>query len=136
MDNNIIKDNCIEIIPSKEIAINNKIQTVSLNKELLPIIVNPQQLALPILEKDFSKISKKRKIKRYILKFIQAIYKRLTKLGCIVAKVVSLMAKVINWSFLTSAKFVCLIAMSAIVIISTTILTKNIVNAQMRNARS
>ena len=139
MDNNIVKENFLEIIPNREIAVkdvNKELEIKEFNSELLPVIIKPQHVTLPILEKGFSRIKKTHKLRRQILKVMSAIGKSIAMVGGALKKALGVIANVARWSFMTSAKFVCLVAMSIVVVVSTTILTQNIINAQLRNAVS
>jgi len=114
MENNIING----IIQKQEVltrSTEDKIHIIQDTKHLLPVVISPKELALIEIRKEFSKVKKHHSLKA-IAKFL--------------VKMVVLFAKLIRWTFLASSRLVGFIAVSVIIIASTTLITKNIINAQ------
>ncbi len=117
MENNTIKENCLEVIEKQdvlEISSDNTLPAIINKKELLPVVINQQCKELFKLKEEFYKIRKNNSIGKTILKILK-------KLVCIIAKIVYAISKCIT-------KLVCFLAISAIVTMTTVILTKNIIN--------
>lgn len=118
MENNVIKENYLEVLPNNKLISKyekNKLPLIKDNKELLPVVVDKRELALIEIKKEFSEVKKNKSIIG-VLKFLK--------------KALILFAKFIRWSILTSSKIVAFAVVSAIIVISTTIITKNIVNSK------
>lgn len=117
MENNVIKENYLEVLPSQEIITKKEVNTLPIVKDtssLLPVIVQQRELALIEIKKEFYKIRKHHSLKG-ILKFIKNVTKLLLKL--------------VRLCILSSIKIIGFVAVSAIVVITTAIITKNIINS-------
>ena len=118
MENNIIKKNQLELLPKNEIATIVEFNTLPMakdKKELLPAIIRKDALALIEIKKEFYNVRKQRSI--YGLAwFIKKV-------------VVLLTAKLIRFMFLSTSRLASFAVFSVIVILSTTIITKNVVNS-------
>ena len=117
MENNVVKENYLEVLPSQEIITkkeNDMLPIVKDTNSLLPVIVNQRELALIEIKKEFYNIKKNRSLKG-ILKFIKFVAKLLLKL--------------VRLCIMSSIRIITFAAVSAIVVITTTIITKNIINS-------
>lgn len=117
MENNVVKENYLEVLPSQEIITRKEVNTLPIIKDtssLLPVIVNQRELALIEIKKEFYNIKKNHSLKG-ILKFIKNVAKLLLKL--------------VRLCILSFIRIVTFIAVSAIVVTTTTIITKNIINS-------
>lgn len=117
MENNIIKENQLEVIPNNEITTIvelNTLPAVRDKKELLPTIIKKDSLALIEIKKEFQDLKKRRS---------------LYGLAWFLKKSIVLFGKLCRALFMATSRTACFIALSAVVILSTTILTKNIVNS-------
>ncbi|MBO5349624.1 MAG: hypothetical protein J6A89_07405 [Clostridia bacterium] len=119
MENNIIKENYLEVLPSQEIIKNEELNILPIIKQdpslLLPVIIQKKELALIEIKNEISNI-KGHKIIIGILKIIKILAIAL--------------AKFIRFCFIASASIVGFVGVSALVVMSTAIITKNIVNSQ------
>lgn len=118
MENNVVKENCLEVLPKNEIMDNIQETTLPVlkNKEnLLPTIIEKRELALIEIRREFYNI-KQNHSAIDVLKFLK--------------NTLFLFAKFIRWSIMASSKVVGFIVVSAIIVVSTTIITKNIINAK------
>lgn len=117
MENNIVKENYLEVLPSREIIAkkeSNILPVVKDTSSLLPVIIKQKELALVEIKKEFYNIKKHHSFKG-ILKFIKNVAKLLVKL--------------IRLCILSSLRVIGFVAVSAIVVITTAIITKNIINS-------
>lgn len=117
MENNIIKKNQLEVLPKNEIATIvefNNLPMAKDKKDLLPAIIRKDALALIEIKKEFYDVRKKK-----------SIY----GLAWFLKKVAVLCAKLIRLLFLGTARLACFAVFSVIVILSTTIITRNVVNS-------
>lgn len=117
MENNVIKENQLEVLPKNEIATIVEISRLPMakdKKELLPAIIRKDALALIEIKKEFYNVRKQR-----------SIY----GLAWFVKKVIVLFAKLGRFLFLTTTRLTSFAIFSAIVVLSTTIITKNVVNS-------
>lgn len=117
MENNVIKENQLEILQkSKAVTVveENKLPVLKNREDLLPAVIKRRDLALIEIKKEFYKIKQQHSLVG-ILVFLK--------------KVLVLFAKIIRCTILASSRMICLVMFSAIVIISTTIVTKNVVNS-------
>ena len=117
MENNIIKENQLEVLPKNEIATLVKLNSLPVakdKKELLPTIIRKDALALIEIKKEFYNVRKGR-----------SIY----GLAWFFKKLALLMAKLIRFIFLSTMRLTCFAVFSVIVILSTTIITRNVVNS-------
>ena len=118
MGNNIIKENCLEIIPNKEVEIDKKENVLPESKVnnnmLLPVIVKNRELALIEIKNEVA-VLKENKTFTGLLKFIKATVK--------------ILAKLVRGLFMASAGIIGFVGVSIIVVIATAIITKNIVNS-------
>lgn len=119
MENNIIKENYLEVLLSQEIIKNEELNILPIIKQdpslLLPVIIQKKELALIEIKNEISNI-KGHKIIIGILKIIKILAIAL--------------AKFIRFCFIASASIVGFVGVSALVVMSTAIITKNIVNSQ------
>jgi len=116
MENNVIKENQLEVLPKNEIATIVEFSRLPMakdKKELLPTIIRKDALALIEIKKEFYNVRKQR-----------SIY----GLAWFLKKVIVLFAKLIRLVFLTTTRLASFAVFSVIVILSTTIITKNVVN--------
>ena len=116
MENNVVKGNCIEIVQDQNVVTEfeeNKLPVIVNNENLLPVIIIEKELALERI-KEKNNINKKYNVGNVIWNFIK--------------KALFLFAKLIRLCVIAIAKTVGFIVISAIIIISTTIITKNIIN--------
>ena len=118
MENNVVKENCLEVLPKNEIM--NNIQETTLpvlrnNENLLPTVIKQRELALIEIKREFYNIKQNHSAVG-ILKFLK--------------NTLLLLAKFVRWSIMASSKVLGFIAVSAIIVISTTIITKNIINSK------
>ncbi|MBQ3407637.1 MAG: hypothetical protein IJH12_00335 [Clostridia bacterium] len=117
MENNVIKENQLEVLPKNEIATIvelNNLPVAKDKKELLPTIIRKEALALVEIKKEFYNVKKQR-----------SIY----GLAWFLKKVAVLCAKLIRYLFLGVTRLVSFVMFSVIVILSTTIITRNVVNS-------
>ena len=116
MENNVVKGNCIEIVQNQNIVTDfeeNKLPIIINNENLLPVIIIEKELALERI-KEKNNINKKYNVSNIIWNFIK--------------KALFLFAKLIRLCVIAIAKMIGFIIISAIIVISTTIITKNIIN--------
>lgn len=118
MENNIVKENYLEVIPNKEIIRtneNNVLPAIVIDKKLLlPVIVQNKELALINIKKDLENI-KNHKIIKNIVKVVKVL--------------AIILAKFIRYCFIAVASITAFIGVSAVIVTSTAIVTKNIVNS-------
>lgn len=118
MGNNVIKENCLEIMPNQEIKVKqeeNILPQVKIdNSMLLPVIIKDKELALVEIKNEIN-ILKENKTLVGLLKFVKATVK--------------ILAKLVRGLFMASAGVIGFVGVSILVIVSTAIITKNIVNS-------
>lgn len=118
MENNIIKENQLEVLPNNEIAnivVENKLPVISSSKgDLLPTIIKKDTLALMEIKREFYEVKKQRSVYG-IVWFLK--------------KILILFAKLVRYIVLASTRLVSFALLSAIIILSTTIITRNVVNS-------
>lgn len=117
MESNVIKENQLEILQkSKAVTVveENKLPILKNRENMLPAIVKQRELSLIELKREFYKIKQQHSLVGVLI--------------CL-KKVLILFAKIIRGTVLASSRMIGLIMFSAIVILSTTIVTKNVVNA-------
>lgn len=118
MENNVVKENCLEILPKGEIISNIQETTLPVLKNsenLLPTVIKQRELALIEIKREFYNIRQNHSMVD-ILKFFK--------------NTLFWFAKFVRWSIMASSKVIGFVAVSAIIVISTTIITKNIINAK------
>ena len=116
MENNVVKGNCIEIVQDQNVVTEfekNKLPVIVNKANLLPVVIIEKELALKGI-KEKNNINKRSNVGSVIWNFIK--------------KALFLFAKLIRLCVIAIAKTVGFIVISAIIIISTTIITKNIIN--------
>lgn len=116
MENNVVKGNCIEIVQDQNVVTEfeeNKLPVIVNKTNLLPVVIIEKELALKGI-KEKNNINKRSNVGNVIWNFIK--------------KALFLFAKLIRLCVIAIAKTVGFIVISAIIIISTTIITKNIIN--------
>ena len=116
MENNVVKGNCIEIVQDQNVVTEfeeNKLPVIVNKANLLPVVIIEKELALKGI-KEKNNINKRSNVGNVIWNFIK--------------KALFLFAKLIRLCVIAIAKIVGFIVISAIIIISTTIITKNIIN--------
>lgn len=116
MESNVVKGNCIEIVQNQNIVTDfeeNKLPVIVNNENLLPVVIIEKELALERI-KEKNNINKKYNVGNVIWNFIK--------------KALFLFAKLIRLCVIAIARMIGFIIISAIIVISTTIITKNIIN--------
>ena len=112
MENNIIKGSYLEVLPEKEIIKSNNSNILPIikadNNLLLPVIMPKKEMGLIEIKKNFNILKKHKNITKILLKAI---------------------AKFIRFCFMAIASIVGFIGVSVLIIMSTAIITKNIVNS-------
>lgn len=117
MENNIVKENYLEVLPNQEIIVKKEIDILPVVKDtnsLLPVIINQKELALIEIKKELYNIKQHHSLKG-VLTFIKNVAK--------------ILAKLVRLCILASIKIISFAIVSAIVVITTTIITKNIINS-------
>lgn len=117
MENNIMKKNQLELLPKNEITAIVEINTLPMAKDkrdLLPAIIRKDALALIEIKKEFYNVRKQRS-KYGLVWFLKSL--------------AILTAKLIRFMFLSATRLTSFAIFSVIVILSTTIITKNVVNS-------
>lgn len=117
MENNIIKEKQLDLLPKNEIATIVEINMLPVakdKKDLLPAIIRKDALALIEIKREFYNVKKQRS--EYGLVWFFKSIARLT-------------AKLIRFLFLGVTRLTSFAIFSIIVILSTTIITKNVVNS-------
>ena len=117
MENNIIKKNQLEVLPKNEIATIvefNNLPMAKDKKDLLPAIIRKDALALIEIKKEFYDVRKRR-----------SMY----GLAWFLKKMAILCAKLVRFFFLSTTRLASFAVFSVIVILSTTIITRNVVNS-------
>lgn len=117
MENNIIKENQLEVLPKSEInniIVVNELPVLSkCRSDLLPIVISQKALALLEIKEEYYKVKKLRHIYG-IVWFLK--------------NVLVLFGKLVRYIFLASTRIISFALFSAVVILSTTIITSNVVN--------
>lgn len=116
MENNVVKGNCIEIVQDQNVVTEfeeNKLPVIVNKANLLPVVIIEKELALKGI-KEKNNINKRSNVGNVIWNFIK--------------KALFLFAKLIRLCVIAIAKMIGFIIISAIIVISTTIITKNIIN--------
>lgn len=117
MENNIIKENYLEILPGQEIIKNNNPNMLPIikvdNNLLLPVIMPKKELGLVEIKKDLNHLKEHKTVTK-ILKVAKAVAKTL--------------GKFVRFCFITTASIVGFVGVSVLIVMSTAIITKNIVN--------
>lgn len=118
MENNIVKENYLEVLPSQDVIKNKKTNLLPVvksdNNLLLPVIIKNKELALIEIKKEYSNL-KEHKTALGLLKFIKSVTK--------------ILAKSVRFCFVASASVIGFIGVSILIVMSTAIITKNIVNS-------
>lgn len=119
MDNNILKENCLEVInENKMVTVNNSNMLPALaidSKMLLPVIIPREDQSLVFVQQEIEKIKNR--------KFIKILLKKLRTV-CV------LCAKLIRYMFLFITGIICFLGVGLVVIMTTAIITRNIVNSK------
>lgn len=117
MENNIVKENYLEVLPNQEIIVKKELDKLPVVKDtnsLLPVIIKQKELALIEIKKELYNVKQHHSLKG-VLKFIKNVAK--------------ISAKLVRLCILACIKIISFVAISAIVITTTTIITKNIINS-------
>lgn len=118
MENNITQKNYLEILPNQSIVEKNNTNLLPVLKSdknsLLPVIIKSKELALIEIKEDFNKLKKERS-EIGLLKFAKNL--------------AILLAKFVRFCFLTTASVIGFVGVAVLIIASTAIITKNIVNS-------
>ena len=123
MENNTLKENYLEVIPPKSVVLEkekNNLPVLKDCRKLLPVIIEKKELALITINKELDTI-KQNRIVAAIMNGLVGLVK-LLKFGTMS------FVKLIRWSILASTRFISFVVVCALVLLSTTIITKNIVN--------
>lgn len=116
MENNIIKESQLEVLSKNEITtiVNMSNLPVARNRsDLLPTVIKNNALALVEIKKEFYNVKKHRSI--YGLTWF-------------IKSIIVLCAKLARFMFLSASRLVSFVMFSAILLLSTAIITKNVVN--------
>lgn len=124
MENNTLKENYLEVIPQKSMVLEkekNNLPVLKDCRELLPVIIEKKELALITINKELDTI-KQNKIVAAIMAGVVGLMKllKLTTMSFV---------KLIRWSILASTRLISFVVVCALILLSTTIITKNIVNS-------
>lgn len=118
MENNIIKESYLEVLPNQEIIKKDELNILPTIKSdtnlLLPVIIQKKELALIEIKKEFNNL-KEHKSAVKILKVAKALAKALSKF--------------VRFCFIASASVIGFVGVSVLIVMSTAIITKNIVNS-------
>lgn len=118
MENNIVKESYLEVLPSQEIInneIDNTLPSVNIDRNLLlPVIVNKKEVALIEIKKEINNLREINGVTQ-ILKAVK-----------ILAKV---LAKLVRFCFISTASIISFVGVSILIVMSTAIITKNVVNS-------
>ena len=118
MESNITQKNCLEILPNKNIIENKKENLLPVIRHdknlLLPVIIEKKELALIEIKQEYQKL-KEHKTATALLKFAKTV--------------VLTLAKFTRFCFLSVASVIGFIGVAILIIASTAIITKNIVNS-------
>ncbi|MBP3708624.1 MAG: hypothetical protein J6J36_08545 [Clostridia bacterium] len=124
MENNTLKENYLEVIPQKSMVFEKEKNNLPVLKDcrnLLPVIIKKKELALITIDKELDTIKQNR--------IVAAIKLGIVGLAKLLKFVTMSFVKLIRWSILVSTRCISFIVVSALVLLSTTIITKNIVNS-------
>ena len=118
MENNITQKNYLEILPNQNIIENKKENLLPVIRHdkslLLPVIIEKKELALIEIKQEYQKL-KEHKTALALLNFAKAV--------------ILTLAKFTRFCFLTIASIIGFIGVAVLIIASTAIITKNIVNS-------
>lgn len=118
MENNIVKESYLEVLPNQEMMKSTKTEVLpalaSDRNLLLPVIIPKKELALVEIKKELNNL-KEHKTIIGLLKFTKNVAK--------------ILAKLVRFCFIASAGVVGFLGVSALIVMSTAIITKNIVNS-------
>ena len=118
MENNIIKENCIDVIKEQGvITVSNPevLPAISMNRNfLMPLVVPYRELSMLEVKREFYTL-KYNKTWQHLLKFIKVLAKFL--------------ASAVRFLFLSTTNIVTFVGVSAIIITSIAIVTKNTINS-------
>lgn len=118
MENNITQKNYLEILPNQNIIENKKENLLPVIRHdkslLLPVIIEKKELALIEIKQEYQKL-KEHKTALALLNFAKAV--------------ILTLAKFTRFCFLTIASIIGFVGVAVLIIASTAIITKNIVNS-------
>lgn len=118
MENNITQKNYLEILPNQNIIENKKENLLPVIRHdkslLLPAIIEKKELALIEIKQEYQKL-KEHKTALALLNFAKAV--------------ILTLAKFTRFCFLTIASIIGFVGVAVLIIASTAIITKNIVNS-------
>lgn len=118
MENNITQKNYLEILPNQNIIENKKENLLPVIRHdkslLLPVIIEKKELALIEIKQEYQKL-KEHKTALALLNFAKAV--------------ILTLAKFTRICFLTIASIIGFVGVAVLIIASTAIITKNIVNS-------
>lgn len=118
MENNIVQKNYLEVLPNQNIVTKEETNLLPAIKNdrnlLLPVIIEKKELALIEIKEDYNKL-KEHKTFLGILKFIK--------------KVIIILAKFVRFCFLAITSVIGFVGVAILIVASTAIITKNIVNS-------
>lgn len=118
MENNIVKENYLEVLPNQEILKKEELNILPTiipdNNLLLPVIIQKKELALIEIKKELNNLKK---------------HKTAIKILNVAKVLVKAVAKFIRFCFIASASLIGFLGVSALIVMSTAIITKNIVNS-------
>jgi hypothetical protein len=118
MENNIIKENYLEVLPNQKLIKTVECEALLTLEEdknlLLPVIIPKKELSLVEIKKDLNGLKEHTAITA-LLKFTK--------------KLVKILAKFVRFCFIASSSIIGFVGVSALIVMSTAIITKNIVNS-------
>lgn len=117
MENNIVKESYLEILPNQGIIENKNAHILPTIKEnsnlLLPVIIQKKELGLLEIKNEFNNLKEHKT--SIILKIAKILAKTL--------------AKFVRLCFIATASVIGFVGVSVLIVMSTAIITKNIVNS-------
>lgn len=116
MENNIVKENYLEIIKNREI-----VQIIEPN--VLPMVIEDRSTLLPVIITDFPIIETKREQTTLKETKRENISVRLLKF------LVRFLAKTVRFSYMSISNIIILVATAVVIVTSIAVITKNAVNA-------
>lgn len=118
MENNIVQKNYLEVLPSQNVATKEEKNLLPILKSdknlLLPVIIEKRELALVEIKENYNKL-KTHKTLLGVLRFL--------------IKVVTILAKFIRFCFIAITSVIGFVGVAILIISSTAIITKNVVNS-------
>lgn len=116
MENNVVKENFLEIIKSREI-------TKTAEPNVLPMVIEDKSTLLPIIIPDISITEVKREYNT--LKENKTLSSLMRFIKCLI----KFLAKTVRFFYISMSNIVILACMAVIIVTSIAIVTKNVVNS-------